>query len=741
MCMICSTFNPFLEACSYDWLNAPSGDDDGTGPQFAQGDTFSESSDAAASAATSYSMAINDFFMGELSSNSDRDWVAVELVAGTEYTFAVAGTEALFNSNDDPFLTLRDASGTVIMSDDDGGPGRYSSLTFTATVSGTYYLDVSSWNASDSGAYGLSIVEGDRASFNAEMASGTLLRPDQAWTAVAGEGGATVTWAIRASGNTPNGDTFVPLSAAQIAATQQMMAYLDGISGLTFSQVNLGGTSNNATILFGAYSAFDGSGAYAFYPGGTSGGNRAFGDNAGNVWLNNTSVSQSNLAFGTYSYFTVLHEIGHAIGLAHPGDYNAALGVSITYANSAQYAQDTHQYTVMSYFDETNSGVSGGLGYPDTFMLHDYLAIHQLYGAAASYNSGDTVYGFNATESGSVYDFTANTTPLMSVYDGQGTDLIDLSGYAMAQFLSLQEGVMSDIGGYDGNFSIAYGAVIENAIGGRGNDTIDGNDANNDIRGGAGNDSILGGAGDDSLFGDGDADALYGDDGNDSMDGGDGDDDMFGGAGFDTMMGGDGNDTMWGELGNDVMFGGGGRDIMRGGNRNDRIYGEQGNDRLYGGAGNDTLDGGDRADFIIGGSEEDLLIGGLGNDTLSGGAQSDVLDGGADDDYLVGGGGFDTIIGGTGNDLLVGGFNADTFVFEDDHGTDIIQDFEATNDYEVIDFSNLSTLNSLADVLGNGSGTAAATQIGLDVVIDTGFGTITLRNVNYADLDANDFVF
>lgn len=723
MCMICSTFNPFLEACDYDGLNAPLGDAQGDGPQFALGNTLVEVTDAAASTATTYAMAVNDFFMGNLSSNSDRDWVAVDLVAGQQYTFAVAGTGALFDSNDDPFLTLRDASGGLIDTDDDGGPGRYSSLTFTATVSGTYYLDVSSYNASDSGAYGLSVVEGNRASFNSEMAAGTLLRPDQAWTAVVGEGGETVSWAIRASGNTPDGQTFVPLSAAQVAATQSIMAYVDAISGLSFSQVNPSGTSNSATILFGAYSNNDGAGAYAYFPGSTPGGSRGFTALQGDVWLNNTSVSQNNLSFGTYSYYTIVHEIGHAMGLAHPGDYNAGLGVSITYANSAQYMQDTHQYTVMSYFDETNSGVSGGLGYPDTFMLHDYLALHTLYGAAPTYHSGDTVYGFNATYGGTVYDFTANTTPLMSVYDGAGIDTIDLSGYNMAQYLSLEEGVMSDIGGYFGNFSIAYGAVIENAIGGNGNDTIDGNDAANTILGGSGNDVILGGGG------------------SDTIDGGDDDDEIYGGSEGDLLFGGNGADTLVGEMGNDTIYGGNDADLILGGNGNDSLFGEQGNDVLRGGRGDDFLDGGNRNDRLYGAEGDDTLLGGNGDDLLRGGAQNDLMLGGDGNDVLIGGAGFDTLDGGAGDDIMVGAFNADTFVFADDHGNDIIEDFEAANDFERIDFSNLSTLNSLADVLGSGSGTAAATQVGLDVVIDTGSGTITLLNVNYADLDAADFVF
>ena len=99
------------------------------------------------------------------------------------------------------------------------------------------------------------------------------------------------------------------------------------------------------------------------------------------------------------------------------------------------------------------------------------------------------------------------------------------------------------------------------------------------------------------------------------------------------------------------------------------------------------------------------------------------------------------ITGGSGDDILVGAFNADRFIFADNHGTDIIEDFEATNKPEKIDFSGVTTLNSISDVLGSGSGTAAATQTGADVAIDTGSGSILLKNVLFTDLDVDDFVF
>ena len=154
--------------------------------------------------------------------------------------------------------------------------------------------------------------------------------------------------------NFNNGEpTFSHATTAQMTTVTQILQMYSEVCSLTFTQVSPGGFTNNATILVSDYSANDGAGAYAYYPGSAASqtGHTAV---AGDLWLN-TSVSTSSLPTGSYSYFAIMHELGHAMGLSHPGKYNAALGVSITYDNSAQFTQDTQQYTVMSYFDESNT--------------------------------------------------------------------------------------------------------------------------------------------------------------------------------------------------------------------------------------------------------------------------------------------------------------------------------------------------------------------------------------------------
>jgi len=718
MCIICATFTPFTDECPYEGLgdeNAPGGDGtDSPASTAPQGPTATETGDAGDSTATTATMSVGGYFMGALDSSSDADWIAVDLVAGQQYTIAVAGTGALGTSNDDPYLRLRDASGTQIAEDDDGGPGRYSSYTFTATTTGTYYIDVQSWSNTDSGTYGVSVTEGDKASFNAEMIAGTLLRPDLAWTSTAGTG-ATVSWSIRSSGTEPvGGNTFIAPSAAQVGAIEDVMADLGGFSGLTLNQVNPGGTSNNATIVFGAYSASDGRGAYAYYPG-----NASVGALQGDVWLNNNSVSTSSLPVGSYSHFVMMHEVGHAIGLAHPGDYNASSGGGpITYANSAQFIQDSHQYTVMSYFGETFTGASS-LGYPDTFMLYDILAIQQLYGADTGYKSGDTTYGFNATDANSAYDFSFNTTPLLSVYDGGGTDTIDLSGYSSAQNLDLTEGAFSDIGGFVGNFSIAFGAVIENAVGGSGNDTIAGNAADNDISGGGGADDLSGGDGEDTLSGGAGDDTLLGEAGNDTLFGGADRDELRGDSGHDSLFGDLGNDSLWGNGQNDTLEGAAGRDTLKGGSGHDGLWGGSGRDKLFGQGGNDTL---------WGNGGNDMLEGGAGTDELNGGSGNDALEGNDDNDTLMGAKGEDTLDGGAGDDMLYGGTMADTFVYTE--GADRIEDFQEAEDLLVLDDALWAGTLSAEAVLDSFGGTS-----GGDYVLTFSTGN-TLTFAGGVDADA-----
>ena len=467
--------------------------------------TIIETTDAASSTATLYAMLAGDVFIGNLSQGA-TDWIAVTLVAGHTYSFGSVGLGAAGSGVTDPWLRLHAANGNALVQNDDGGPGLCADMSFTATASGTYYIEVKSLSGAIDGEYGLVVTQGNRPSYDAELGAAVIYREGITWAATPGTAVA-LTWGVRQAGPaldaSGNPAPFSQLSAAQIAATEAALANFAEVGNLSFTRVNPGGTTNNATLLVGGYASnSDGSGAYAQFPGSTAGSSPD-----GDVWINNHWVSMTSLPVGSYDYFVFLHELGHAMGLDHPGDYNAAPGETITYNNAAQFVEDSQQFSVMSYFNAIDTEADSPTTYSDTLMLYDIYAIQEMYGVNLTTRSGNDTYGFHATLGGA-YDFTVNNDPLLCIWDGAGIDTLDLSGFGGRQIIDLNDGAFSNVGGFTGNLSIAVGAAIENAVGGRGSDKIYGNELANWLRGGKGFDILVGAGGNDRMTGNAGADRF-----------------------------------------------------------------------------------------------------------------------------------------------------------------------------------------------------------------------------------------
>lgn len=426
--------------------------------------------------------------------------------------------------------------------------------------------------------------------------------------------------ALYGDGETAKG--FGSFNDTQQAITRSALKLFSSVSNLTFQEVT-GASASSADLRF-AQSDVPGT-AWAYFPTTDATG--------GDVWVNNSSRNYASPAKGNYAYLTIVHEIGHALGLEHAHE-----------GKIMPVSHDSMEYTVMSYRSYSGASTSAGYvnetwGYAQSLMMYDIAALQHIYGANYQTNGGSTTYSWSPTTGEMFVNGVGQGAPggnqiFLTVWDGGGTDTYNFTNYTTPLTINLQPGGWTITAQeqraklhWDGS-KLAAGnianallhqgdtrALIENAYGGSANDTIKGNVGGNTLRGNAGSDK------------------LYGLSGNDVLVGGSGKDVLSGGTGTDTasystakagvvadLMAKANNrgdaagdsyssiERLTGSSYSDTLRGNGLSNTINGGSGSDKLYGRSGNDVLIGGAGNDKLYGEGGTDWLTGGSGADIFV-------------------------------------------------------------------------------------------------------------------------------------
>jgi serralysin len=299
---------------------------------------------------------------------------------------------------------------------------------------------------------------------------------------------------------------------------------VEGFTLATFVDAGFGG----ADIRI-AQSNSGGDTAYAYLPSSEPPG--------GDIWFGRT-YDFTRPELGTYSFATMVHELGHSLGLKHAHETGGLTGEALPVSrNSLEYSVMTYRSYVSSSDQAAPSVYTNETyGYPQSFMMFDIAALQSLYGANFGFRSTNTNYRWSPESGETFVDGVGMGAPgegaggdasriFLTIWDGGGIDTYDFSNYSSNLSVSLAPGGASSLTSaqraYLGDGHYARGnifnalqfqgdarSLIENAIGGSGNDVIKGNSMANKLRGSAGNDVLSGLNGNDVLAGGSGADAF-----------------------------------------------------------------------------------------------------------------------------------------------------------------------------------------------------------------------------------------
>lgn len=252
---------------------------------------------------------------------------------------------------------------------------------------------------------------------------------------------------------------FAEMDTNQKAAARAALAYISSVTKLSFTEATDGsgniqlGTYDMSARAGGAYGLGGISNLPASYP---------LTDKVYTFLNAQPGGYVGDSTAGTVGWSEIWHELGHALGLKHPGNYDAS-GSAAT-GPFLPSATDNQQYSLMSYKSNAYTEGVNNLSY----MLYDVAALQYLYGVNTA---GSTAAG-DVAGAGGQFSFSDSKPGLSTLYSATGRDTIDLAGLSKGSTVNLNAGTFSSINmlsadskavrQYSGNknVALAYGSKI-----------------------------------------------------------------------------------------------------------------------------------------------------------------------------------------------------------------------------------------------------------------------------------------
>jgi Ca2+-binding RTX toxin-like protein len=692
----------------------------------------------------------------------------------------------------DAYLQLHNSSGSLIAIDDDGGATGYNALlTFTAQYSGVHYISAQGVDSTEIGEYTLSANTTSQPSPTASLNWGTSLSITDGFVDIY----------FASAGESFAGDQTASLAWNEYEISRVLAAgsVFSNYIGLQFRRTTNLADADFRMVVVDEIEGRPSTLGYFYAPGSTRSGigvfaRRGFGWEEG---------GEGGLGVGGYAFNTLLHEMGHGLGLSHPHDNGGTssimMGVTASFNSYGLFNLNQGVFTVMTYNDgwevnPFNTSVSARTGNTATPMALDVAALIANYGANTTAGAGNSNYTLSGGHWHCIWDTGGVDTITASSAYGTVGFVIDLREATMIYaeggggYLSY---LKSSLGANVGGYSVANGVVIENAVGAAGDDDMFGNGANNQISGLGGNDNIW----------------TYG--GNDTLDGGLGADIMYGGAGDDTYYVDDsldaplegaseGTDSVVSAIswtlgdhienltiaengGNFNAYGNALTNTLRGNAFTNILDGRGGADTMYGGAGNDIYYVDQAGDLVSeqtvngvddGGMDtvlsditytlttfvETLYLNGSANINGAGNGLQNTLYGNSGNNTLDGGTNYDTMVGGGGNDTYMVDHDFDYIVENANAGTDHVMSSVSrlmNDNLENLTLTGTNNINGYANELanivrGNGGNNIIDGRAGADTLyggagddiyyIDNAGDLISEQTVNGVDDGGIDWV-